>query len=98
MVEVVKLIDNNILKPKHATAVVVLIPIKTKCVQFEFDARYVKSSHNISDYISRHPVKRYDKDADVEHHINFITNYALPNAFTLEDIQTATSFNRSSIN
>ena len=62
---------------------------------FTFDTKFVSSNENISDYLSRHPGKQNtaysSKRNDIEDYVNFVTTYAIPNAFNLDDIRIATT-------
>ena len=59
---------------------------------YDFDIEYVKSEQNISDDISWHPdqAQKLIESAVVDTYVNFVTSTAVPIAFTLEDITTAT--------
>lgn len=59
--------------------------------EYTFNADYVTSQDNISDYLSRHPgPMSIDSTNYIEEHVNFIATNASPIAITLEEIKIAT--------
>ncbi|XP_057308107.1 uncharacterized protein LOC130645992 [Hydractinia symbiolongicarpus] len=59
--------------------------------EYTFNAEYVTSQDNISDYLSRHPGRMsIDLTNYIEEHVNFIATNASPIAITLEEIKIAT--------
>ena len=59
---------------------------------YTFDLQHVKGENNISDYPSRHPfsISTNDSDNEVEQYVNFVVNYACPNALSIDDIREET--------
>ena len=54
---------------------------------YDFELKYVKGVENISDYTSRHPFYNPNPNDENEAYMNFVATYAMPNAFTLDDIK-----------
>ena len=58
--------------------------------QYEFKVIYRPGATNPADYLSRHPIKEYNKNNLAEAYVNFITKNAIPKAMTIEEIQLET--------
>ena len=58
--------------------------------QYEFKVIYKPGTANPTDYLSRHPIKEYNKNNLAEAYVNFITKNAIPKAMTIEEIQSET--------
>ena len=65
--------------------------------QYDFSVVYKAGIENPADYLSRHPVKIASKEhSDIaEEYINFLTNAAVPDTLTLDEIKEATQQDRT---
>ena len=57
---------------------------------YSFDLKHVQGKNNISDYPSRHPLKKEPVDDEIELYVNFVAMHACPNALSIEDIRQET--------
>ena len=58
--------------------------------QYEFKVIYRPGTTNPADYLSRHPIKEYNRNNLAEAYVNFITKNAISKAMTIEEIQSET--------
>ncbi|XP_062614532.1 uncharacterized protein K02A2.6-like [Saccostrea cucullata] len=57
---------------------------------YDFHIKYKPGKFNLSDYISRHPIRQEnDKSFSVENCINFVVQTNIPKSMTLDEIQKA---------
>ncbi|GFO01889.1 transposon ty3-g Gag-Pol polyprotein, partial [Plakobranchus ocellatus] len=66
---------------------------RLRLMPYEFKLIYKpgRDEANPADYLSRHPFTQPTKDNDGENYIRYVTNTAVPNALTLEEVRDATS-------
>jgi len=59
---------------------------------YNFEAEYVSSQNNISDYFSRYPaiISTRKEINTIENHVNYMIHYAIPDALTIDDVKMAT--------
>ena len=77
------------------------VPLQIECMilqlqGYDFEIENVKSQQNISEPISNHPDREHKliESTIVDKYVYFVTSTAVPIAFTLEDITTATKQNK----
>ena len=74
--------------------------IRMKLQGFNFTVHYTPGKENISDFISRKPIKMKNDDRraakELEKHVHFIINEGLPNAVSLDDIKEAAKNDKTS--
>ena len=58
--------------------------------QYEFKVIYKPGTTNLADYLSRRPIKQYNKNNFAEAYVNFITKNAIPKEMTIKEIQLET--------
>lgn len=82
----------NIMNNPKATVPLRIERLTLRLQGYNFIVKYVKSDENISDYSSRHPHEKPDLEPgnSTEQYINHISEYAKPNAITMEDIKRET--------
>ena len=64
---------------------------------YTFRILYRSGSENAADYLSRHPVKKGEKQQEklAEEYVNFVTRHSVPKAMTLEEIARETKLDRT---
>ena len=73
------------------------VPLRIECIilqlrGYDFGKEYIKSAQNICNHISHQPdqEQKLIESTIVDKYVNFATSTAVPIAFTLKDIATAT--------
>ena len=81
----------NLLNNPNSTVPLRIERMTLRLQGYSFDLQHVRGEDNISDYPSRHPADSFSQDIyKIEKYINFVANYACPNAISIDDIKKAT--------